>query len=247
MILSGLWYGKDPDCSMFFKHFIDELEEINNEKPLVVNDSNDRLNVRAIMLSADSPAKAKVLNCLSFNGYYSCPYCLHPGKIHSKTVRYPYMKSVTQRTHADVLADAMEIVHMRQNGHKLDNIRGIKGPTPLFLLFSFDIVRGIPVDYMHACLHGIVCKLLSLWLDPENHKQGYYIGRPTLEAIDERLLKIRHLVCSRGIHGLLAIDATTKRLSTYIGCISMGRPVWTIFYPICTFGTSSFFRVPFIS
>lgn len=45
---------------------------------------------------------------------------------------------------------------------------------------------------MHACLHGITKKLMSLWFDTENNKKPYYIGRPSqVKIVDERLLGLR--------------------------------------------------------
>lgn len=45
---------------------------------------------------------------------------------------------------------------------------------------------------MHACLHGIVGKLLGLWFDPEHHNTPFYIGRPAqIHLIDSRITMVR--------------------------------------------------------
>lgn len=47
---------------------------------------------------------------------------------------------------------------------------GVKGYSPLHLLPYFDIIRCIPVDYMHCVLLGVVKQLSSLWFNSNNHK-----------------------------------------------------------------------------
>lgn len=118
IVLAGLWHGKEPDFSIFFKYFIEEVDDINKKGfSVTVNESLKlKFNVRATMLSTDTPAKSKVLNCLLFNGYYGCPYCLHPGQIDKQTMRYPYVKAIQQRSHATVLEDAMEAMELRTAG-----------------------------------------------------------------------------------------------------------------------------------
>ena len=39
--------------------------------------------------------------------------------------------------------------------HCVHNIQGVKGYSPLHLLPSFDIVKCVPVDYMHCVLIGV--------------------------------------------------------------------------------------------
>lgn len=67
---------------------------------------------------------------------------------------------------------------------------GIKGPTALALLPSFNLVKGIAVDYMHCILLGVCRLLLRLWLNTEHHQSLWYIGGKT-EEMDELLFKIK--------------------------------------------------------
>lgn len=96
MIVSGLWYGGDPDFNMYLKPFIDDINDLAKAKfsVKVGDDLKLSFSLRAIIFSADTPAKAKVLNCMLFNGYFGCPYCLHPGNMTNETMRYPYMEKV---------------------------------------------------------------------------------------------------------------------------------------------------------
>ena len=42
---------------------------------------------------------------------------------------------------------------------------GIKGPSWLSCLRSFNMVQGIAVDYMHGVLEGVTKLLLTLWME----------------------------------------------------------------------------------
>ncbi len=62
---------------------------------------------------------------------------------------------------------------------------GVKGLSPLHILPAFDIIQGVPVDYI---LEGIEKKLCSLWLSPS--PTTYYVGQH-MALLDERLLSIK--------------------------------------------------------
>ena len=59
----------------------------------------------------------------------------------------------------------------------LQVIYGIKGKSVLQIQPSFDAVKGVPVDYMHGVLLGLVRKLLSLWFDRQsgNSKNEWFV------------------------------------------------------------------------
>ena len=56
-------------------------------------------------------------------------------------------------------------------------VHRIKGKSVLQILPSFDVVKGVPVDYMHCVLLGLVRKLLSLWFDRQsgNSKNEWFV------------------------------------------------------------------------
>jgi hypothetical protein len=48
--------------------------------------------------------------------------------------------------------------------------------SQLCLVEGFDIIRGMPVDYMHGVLLGVVKKLFSFWFERKHKNEKYYIG-----------------------------------------------------------------------
>ncbi len=65
---------------------------------------------------------------------------------------------------------------------------GVKGLSPLHILPAFDVIQGVPIDYMHCLLEGIGKKLCTLWLTPS--PSDYYVGKH-IQLLDERLLSIK--------------------------------------------------------
>ena len=54
MILIGLWYGNDPDFSVFFKPFVDDLIKLDKKKlKIFCGDTVQKFTVRAIILSTE--------------------------------------------------------------------------------------------------------------------------------------------------------------------------------------------------
>ena len=63
---------------------------------------------------------------------------------------------------------------------------GVKGYSVLQGAPTFDIIRGVTIDYMHAVLIGVMKKLLELWTSKEMRTMDWYIGTQ-VEELDRRL------------------------------------------------------------
>lgn len=72
----------------------------------------------------------------------------------------------------------------------LIQVCGIKAPSPLLQLPSFDIVNGIAIDAMHCVYLGVVKQLVGLWFNSKHSGQRWYCGN-RVEVVDKRLLEIK--------------------------------------------------------
>eukprot|EP00731_Ephydatia_muelleri_P035226 Em0106g11a len=73
-ILAGLWYSKQkPTMSTYMKPLVDKLNKLYKDG-VEVNTPTGKIQVHCMVLmcSADLPAKAKVGNCVQYNGYNGC-------------------------------------------------------------------------------------------------------------------------------------------------------------------------------
>lgn len=131
--------------------------------------------------NVDSRART---NTTQFNGYYGCGFCLHPGKLVDKVVKYlASTEEYSDRTNEEMVRD-MELA--LEGG----------SPAPLINLPYFDVVWGFVPDYMHAVLLE-VSRQITRVLDDTSSTQPYYVGSPaTLREIDARIVGIQppHLI-----------------------------------------------------
>lgn len=65
---------------------------------------------------------------------------------------------------------------------------GVKGLSPLHILPSFDVVDGMPIDYMRCLLEGVGKKLLHLWFSDVGHP---YTLKRHIPVVNSRLLAIK--------------------------------------------------------
>ena len=101
MLFAGLWHGSiKPDMSLFLKPLAKSLQKLATEGIHIldcvkfsytllymciginiVSYQSTQINCKAILLccTCDLPAKAAVLNCIQFNGFYGCPRCTQKG------------------------------------------------------------------------------------------------------------------------------------------------------------------------
>ncbi len=71
----------------------------------------------------------------------------------------------------------------------LYKVFGVKGPTWLTTIPSFNVVDGMSADYMHCVLLGVTRMLLRLWFTSTHHAELWYMG-DAIKVIDSRLCSI---------------------------------------------------------
>lgn len=188
LMVAGFWFGKhEPVPATYLKPFLDEINNFSSEPVKWTEPQTGTLHSTKVYLTYgifDAPAKCLFQSLTQFNGYYSCPYCYHPGTLDKKQVRFD--KSLHPlRTHNEVKHDMLKA---DTQGTK---INGIKGLSPMILLKEFDLVNGYSIDYMHQTLLGVTKYLCTTWIDTSCHGEPFYLSRSCIDCIDERLLNIQ--------------------------------------------------------
>ncbi|CAN8013242.1 unnamed protein product [Ixodes persulcatus] len=77
--VAGLWFGKGhPSVTLFLEQFV---EGINNMSPVIWEHEGITHTPQAYVVCwcLDAPARAAVQNCILYNGYIGCPWCLPRG------------------------------------------------------------------------------------------------------------------------------------------------------------------------
>ena len=184
IILCGIWQGsRKPDMNVLLKPVVKSIQQLKEHGVIIQTPIGPKLYHAKLVLGIfDAPAKASVLCEKQFNGEFGCPTCLHPGKRIQNGARVYLPKKYPLRTHKDVIDDGMEALRTGTA------INGVLGISPL--ADSLDLVKSVPVDYMHPLLEGVTRMLINLWFNSSNHKCPFYLGNKISE-IDAVLLKQR--------------------------------------------------------
>jgi hypothetical protein len=199
VIFGGLWFGSHkPHFNTFFKPFIDQCLQLSSTGiSWKLNNQTVQSNVYFPIFVADAPARCQCQGLMQFNGSYSCPWCLIKGenlgnpeepKSHKWVFPPQSLNQIKNRTHESFLQHIEELNNQLISNNDTDHHFGVKKASLLLLLPRFDIINGFVYDYMHSALLGIARTFLCIWLNPKNHKKGFYIGRRVAE-IDRNLLQ----------------------------------------------------------
>ena len=148
MILAGLWFGDlKPVMELYLQPFHQSLCTLELDGLPCTLPDEKTIHARGMLLagSADLPAKSLVLNMNNFNGNCGCAKCKQPGKTHRVSTRglvhvYPFQTEDPYgppRTH-----DETKNIHVRQAADEGKPVSGIKGPSWLSYLPSYDLIKG---------------------------------------------------------------------------------------------------------
>lgn len=184
LILGALWFNRGkPDMALFHKNFIQQAQELRDG----IQIQTENYKILILQNCLDSVARCEVLCSKQFNGKYGCTICLHPGKVVNNQARYPYQK-------AEIRDDktTRKIMWQMHDSESMEPIFGIKGLSVLTGIPDFDIIRGLPPDYMHLVNLGLMKLIWELLFegDAENKSQPYHVGR-NKGLVRERLQSIR--------------------------------------------------------
>ena len=193
MILCGLWFGDTkPFMPNFTEPLLKSLDVLEKGITVSVNNVTEICCGFLLSLTADLPAKSAIMNTIQFNGKYSCFKCLQKGKTYKSAKGgnihvFPYDES-------DPIGPKRTKEICIRSGHEAyctgSTVNGIKGPSFLMAVQSFDFVKSVSVDYMHCILQGITKLLISLWFGASNSDQPFSLYS-YVDVIDERLTKVK--------------------------------------------------------
>jgi hypothetical protein len=211
-MLIGLWYGQNaPNMNTFLSIFKDEANLLANEGLDWKDSEGTRYKTKLFpaCFTADSPARAKVLNMKSHCGYKACYKCKHGGKLvaikeKKKYVRYPSKKIYSKRSSFSVsksMKKALKINKKLRLTAKKKSVEGFFGPSIITCLPKFKIPNNIAFDPMHACFLGISKALFTLWSEATG--KDYYLALAKIDTVSNKLIKIcRPSNCTRNTRPL---------------------------------------------
>ena len=165
-IVCGMWFSKDkPKMNIFLKPFVVYMNQLANEGIKgKINNEERVIKIHTLCCFVDSVARAPMQDMMQINGYYGCSWCMHPGEyvptVRGGSVKYVLLNELPrERTERETLQ------YMQESRTSRHPVYGVKRPTCLINLKSFDIISGYVPDSMHSISLGVAEQFLGYWLD----------------------------------------------------------------------------------
>lgn len=177
----GVFHGTGkPECvNSFLEEFADETKKLQ-EYGLDHRGVNIKFRLSGFI--CDAPARSFVAGTCGHTGKFACPKCktvginfVKPGRKKGRIV-YPEMEAAL-RTHQSFVDREIPDHHKMRT--VLEDL-------------NIDMVKDIPLDYMHLVCIGVMRKLLIHWVNRQATQ--HLITPEMLEEISERLESIRNWV-----------------------------------------------------
>ncbi|XP_075534449.1 uncharacterized protein LOC142568328 isoform X1 [Dermacentor variabilis] len=172
----GIYYGQSKALqpNTFLQQFVFDLKIALHHGVTV---GSQLIHVELGAIICDAPAKAYILGIKGHSGYFSCPKCTTEGNHKHGRMCFPELD-------APLRTDASFRNVDQEDHHIMDTI--LKD-------LPIDLIRQVPLDYMHLTCLGVVRKLLLLWIKGE---KTYRIGKRSRESVSGASTEIRHYVPS---------------------------------------------------
>lgn len=180
-----------PSIEIFLGPIVNELKRLEYGVKLSENSE-----VKCFLLAGifDKPAKAKVLNMKSYNGFYGCTKCVQPGKSFraDETKKggvmhiYPYRPENPKGPLRTDQGYAEQVRRVRETGLEQN---GVFGPCCLAFLKHYKPISSTYIDYMHTLLEGVVKSLFKNWFESE--RTAPFSLKPHMQEVDKKLLHIK--------------------------------------------------------
>lgn len=184
LIIAALWFnvGK-PDMALFHKHFILQTQRLREG----IKIGSEHYKIIILQDCLDSVGRCEVFCSKQFNGKFGCTVCLHPGKVINNQIRYPHQQSKLRDDKS-----TRKLMLQVHNSERQEPILGIKGLSVLTGIPDFDVIKGLPPDYMHLVNLGVMKLIWELLLegDADNKSQPHHVGKYKV-LLEQRLQSIR--------------------------------------------------------
>ncbi|CAH0552046.1 unnamed protein product [Brassicogethes aeneus] len=160
----GIFYGstKPGNALDLFEPFLNEFRLLND---LGFQYKGRTLKIEVSKMLCDAPAKSYVLGVKGHNASVGCTKCTTEGTFIANRMTFPDLNA-RSRTHQDFINNVYEDYH--------------KSTSPVLRMDVTDIIKQVPLDYMHVVCIGVTKKLLRFWVK----------GNITVRLLEEDVKKI---------------------------------------------------------
>lgn len=160
--------SKPRSAEEFLRPLLDEIQDLLANGLIVTkNGKTFTVQIRIDKFILDAPARAFLKCIIGHSGYFSCERCEEPGEFLCKVPKTTKGKNVKNGGHVCLLGTRAPL-RTDESFKKQENKEHHHDHSPLEEL-PIDMVRDIPLEYLHLILYGAMKRLLTLWVDGTKH------------------------------------------------------------------------------
>lgn len=153
--------SKPPSAEAFLRPLLNEIHDLlGNGLPVT---DTDVLEVRIDKFILDAPARAFLKCTIGHSGYFSCERCEERGEFLRKVPKRGKNVKSKQSGHV-CLIGTTSALRTDESFRNQDNPEHHHDRSPLEEL-PIDMIRDIPLEYLHLILYGAMKRLLILWVE----------------------------------------------------------------------------------
>lgn len=154
--------SKPDSAELFLRPLLDETHDLlKNGLNVSRNGQESIVQIKIDKFILDAPARAFLKCIIGHSGHFSCERCEEEGEFLCKNSRGK------KKTGHVCLTGTNATLKTDTSFRNQENERHHNGCSPLEEL-PIDMVRDIPLEYMHLILFGAMKRLLNLWLSGTN-------------------------------------------------------------------------------
>lgn len=171
----GIYHGhaKPNDANIFLKDLVDDINNLISSG-IYFNTKLYSIKIKGFI--CDAPAKSYITCTKGHSGYYSCTKCYEKGtRINDRTC-FLNIDNLTLRSDSEFRSKHQPHHHV--------------GTSILESILNIDMIRDVPLDYMHLICLGVVKKLLMLWV------YGKPLTKLSYKQISDISTSLLNLVCN---------------------------------------------------
>ncbi|KAE8738826.1 hypothetical protein FOCC_FOCC015685 [Frankliniella occidentalis] len=192
LLVPALWIGPvKPNGNILLNAAVPDLKRLRDGVNFdIAGVGNKEVKACVLCGTADTPARALMLNMVAHNGEFACQRCEQKGECREgcNGVRvFPYLpEEMTPRSSASSSRQGYLSLLLK------DNYLGFKGPTTLNKI-SPDFIRGCGIDSMHMLFGGIGKLNVKFFVDNTSAYSSLKcnLSKVMKETANSRLMQIR--------------------------------------------------------
>lgn len=157
--------AKPDSAELFIRPLLNELHDLlSNGLPVTTNGHTTIYEVRIDKFILDAPARAFLKCIIGHSGYFSCERCEEEGVYLCKVERN--VKETKKKKNAGhvCLIGTNAALRTDESFRSQENKEHHHDDSPLEEL-PIDMIRDIPLEYLHLILYGIMKRLLTMWVN----------------------------------------------------------------------------------